>query len=117
MEAHLQLGISVIGDMALFADVSEEEVQTRLAPLADLFNVHCVATSSHERLLDRAERDPIHAHRVNYLAEQTKVWTEQNRFVQLNLGCPSLVVDTTSGYEPSLDQIIDAIVEFASGRP
>jgi predicted kinase len=117
MEAHLQLGISVVGDMALFANVSEEEVQARLAPLADLFNVHCVATSSRERLLDRTESDPIHAHRIDRLAEQTKVWTEQNRFVQLNLRCPSLVVDTTSGYEPSLDQIIDAIEEFASGRP
>jgi hypothetical protein len=117
MEAHLQLGISVVGDMALFANVSEEEVRNRLGPLADLFNVHCVATNSRERLLERAERDPIHAHRIDYLAAQTKVWIEQNRFVRLNLGCPSLVVDTTSGYDPSLGQIIDAIVEFASGRP
>jgi len=116
MEAHLRLGISVVGDMALFAKVSEEEVPARLAPLADLFNVHCIALNTRRRLLDRASRDPVHAHRVDYLAAHIEVWNEQTAS-PLNLGCPSMVVDTTSEYEPPLDQIIGAIVEFASERP
>jgi hypothetical protein len=53
---------------------------------------------------------------VDYLAAHIEVWNEQTAS-PLNLGCPSMVVDTTSDYEPPLDQIIGAIVEFASERP
>jgi predicted kinase len=116
MEAHLRLGISVVGDMTLFADVSEEEVAARLAPLADLFNVHCIAMNTRQRLLDRAASDPVHAHRVDYLAAHIDVWTEQTA-LPLDLGCPAVVVDTTSGYEPPLDEIIGVLVEFAGERP
>jgi hypothetical protein len=116
MEAHLRLDISVVGDMALFAKVSEEDVASRLAPLADLFNVHCIAPNTRRRLLDRSARDPIHVHRVDFLAAHLDAWTEQTASL-LDLGCPSIVVDPTSGYEPSLDQIVDAIVNFAGERP
>jgi predicted kinase len=116
MEAHLRLGISVVGDMALFANVSEQEVAARLAPLADLFNVHCIAMNTCQRLLDRAANDPVHAHRVDYLAAQIDTWTEQTA-LPLKLGCPAVVVDTTSGYEPPLDQIIGVLVAFAGERP
>jgi predicted kinase len=115
MEAHLRLGISVVGDMALFAGVSDEEIPRRLGPLADLFNVHCVAANTRDRVLQRAGRDPVHAHRVDYLSAQMDGGTEQTS-AQLSLGCPALVVDTTSGYEPSLDQIVDAILAFGRRR-
>jgi hypothetical protein len=116
MEAHLNLGVSVVGDMTLHARISEADVASRLAPLADLFNVHCAAANARIRFLDRARRDVIHAHRVDYLAAMADTW-DQETASPLDLGCPNLVVDTTNGYVPSVDDVVEAIVAFASSRP
>ena len=115
MEAHLQLGISVIGDMALFAGVSEADVSARLAPLADLFNVHCVAENSRARFLDRAGHDLVHAHRVEHLAANAETWDDATA-QPLELDCPCVVVDTTGGYVPTVDEVVSAISSFAMWR-
>ncbi len=115
LEALLGLGISVIGDMALFAGVSDHDIQNRLAPVADLFNVHCQANNSAERLTARVAEDPLRAHYVDSIAEQIPRWEKETGSV-LDLGCPCLVVDTTDGYDPCLDHVVAAIREFAYDR-
>lgn len=109
VEAHLRLGVTVIGDMALFAGVSEADIAARLAPLSNLFNVHCRASESSARLLARAATDPLHRDRVGSLRSQLDE-VNLSTSEPLKLGCPQIVVDTTSGYEPDLETILEAII-------
>jgi predicted kinase len=115
VESYLRLGISVVGDMTLFSGLSEAEVRSRLAPLADLFNVHCVAAQTGRRLLTRAQRDPVNSHRVDWLAENLEEWNDRTGD-PLDLDCPCLVVDTTDGYDPSLETVVSAVASFAPVR-
>jgi hypothetical protein len=114
MEAHLRLGVSVIGDMALFAGVSETDVRGRLAPISTVFNVHCQSAESSRRLLARSSQDPLQRERIGWLAASLPAWNEKTA-QPLDLGCPSLTVDTTAGYEPEVDEIVAAIVQHHAG--
>ena len=114
MEAHLRLGVSVIGDMALFAGVSEVDVRGRLTPIANVFNVHCQSAESSRRILARASQDPLQRTRVGWIADSLPQWNEKTA-QPLDLGCPSLTVDTTAGYEPRVDEIVVAIVRHHEG--
>ena len=116
MEAHLRLGVSVVGDMALFAGVSESDIASRLAPLANLCNVHCRTPDSSDRLLARASSDPLHTHRVAWLRGQLSS-VNASTYEPLDLGCPAVLVDTTDGYDPDLETIVDEIVRMAAPRP
>lgn len=112
LETHLELGISVIGDMALFPGLSEGDVTERLSPLANLVAVHCQSTAALARFETRSRSDPVHAAHVDALMlEATRLCEET--FEPHELECPTLVVDTTDGYEPT----IEAIVEFISKSP
>ncbi len=115
MEHLLGLGISVVGDMALFAGVSERDINTRLSPLADIFNVHCIARDSSSRLIERAHTDPLQAHRLTWLETNADTWHDQTA-EPLELACPRLVVDTSDGYAPSLEAIVESVTSFADKR-
>jgi predicted kinase len=114
MEAHLRLGVSVIGDMALFAGVSEVDVRSRLSPIANVFNVHCESTESSRRILARASEDPLQRTRMDWIAASLPAWNEKTA-QPLDLGCPSLTVDTTADYTPAVDEIVAAIVQHQHG--
>lgn len=110
METHLRLGVSVIGDMALFAGVSESDVRIRLAPMANVFNVHCQSAESSRRLLVRASEDPLQRARIEWIEDSLPAWNEQTSR-PLDLGCPSLTVDTTGDYAPTVGEIVAAIID------
>lgn len=112
MEAHLRLGVSIVGDMALFAGVSEPDIKSRLAPLSNLFNVHCRTSESSERLVKRASTDPLHRARVEWLRSQLPS-VNISSYEPLDLGCPAVLVDTTDGYNPPVESVVDAIVRTA----
>jgi predicted kinase len=115
MEAHLQHGISVIGDMALFRGLSESDIAERLAPLADLFNIHCHAQRASQRVIERASLDPLHADRVPQLVRDLPSF-ERDTTHRLDLGCPSLTVDTTDGHSPSVETIVQRCEAFVAHR-
>lgn len=108
LESHLELGISVIGDMALFPGLSEEDVVARLAPLANLVAVHCQSSAALGRFEARTRRDPVHAAYVDGLMPEASRLCEET-FEPHRLGCPTLVVDTTDGYEPGIEEIVKFI--------
>lgn len=112
LEAHLQLGISVIGDMALFPGLSEGDVIERLSPLANLVAIHCRSTAALDRFEARSRSDPVHAAHVDALMPEAIRLSEET-LEPHELECPTLVVDTTDGYEPT----IEAIVKFISESP
>lgn len=116
MEAHLRLGVSVIGDMALFAGVSEVDVRGRLSPIANVFNIHCQSAESSRRILARASQDPLQRTRVDWIADSLPAWNAKTA-ERLDLGCPWLTVDTTARYEPGVDEILAAIVRHHEGSP
>lgn len=49
-------------------------------------------------------------HRVDALLPEVRQLQEEG-LRPLDLGCATLTVDTTDGYEPGLPQIVDAIVD------
>ena len=71
--------------------------------------VHCtapagVAARRYESRFEAGERHPVHLD-----SERRAGLTEDltaGRFEPIELGCPTLVVDTTSGYRPSLEEIL-----------
>jgi predicted kinase len=109
MEAHLSAGVSVIGDMTLFRGVSEPDVAARLAPLARLAQVHCRCEEPIERFIARTQADPLQRRHLDDLVPLvTDLAVELKE--PLELDCPTLEVDTTHGYEPSLDDLAETIL-------
>ena len=111
IEGLLGRRISLIGDMTLVRDVSEPDIAARIAPLAELVNVHCRTCLAVARFEARMRVDPINEHRVDALLPYVEELQTQ-LFEPLDLGCPCLVVDTTDGSTPSIDEIA---VEISRG--
>lgn len=109
MEALLTQQISAIGDMTLYPDLSEPDVIARLAPLATLINVHCRATNAMERFVTRMRADPLNRDRVDTLLSEV-VELDARLVEPLDLDCACIVVDTTHGYRPSVDDVAAEIL-------
>ena len=104
VEHMLACGISLIGDMTLVRNVSEPDIATRIAPNAELVNVHCRTSHAVERFEARTRLDPVNEYRVDALLPYVEELQAQ-LLEPLDLGCPSLVVDTTDGFVPAIEEI------------
>jgi predicted kinase len=109
MESLLGAQISVIGDMTLFPGICESDIAERLAPLAQLVQVFCRCEAPIERFVARSQADPLHRRDTQALLPQV---TELAAGLQepLALGCPTFVVDTTDGYHPSIDDLVERLI-------
>jgi predicted kinase len=115
VEGLLGQGISVVGDMTLYPGISEPDIAARFAPLAMLVNVHCQASNAMARFEARMRADPLNHERVDALLPQ--VADLQARLVEpLDLGCRCIVVDTTDGYSPSIEEIVSELVRGRGTR-
>jgi hypothetical protein len=113
MESLLAAQISVIGDMTLFPGICESDIAGRLAPLARLVQVFCRCEAPIERFVARSQVDPLHRRDTEALLPQV---TELAADLQepVALGCPTFVVDTTDGYQPSIDDLVERLItDFA----
>lgn len=105
LEAHVSIGVSVIGDMTLFRGVSEPDVQSRLAPHADVLCIHCRTPEAMPRFVARSRADFVH--RGHFEAGLDTIRELQAELHEpLDLGCPTLAVDTTVGYDPTIEEIV-----------
>jgi predicted kinase len=104
IETLLACGVSLIGDMTLYPDVSEPDIAARVAPNAKLVNVHCRTSVAVDRFVARMRADPLNRHRVDALMPWV-LQLQAQLFEPLDLGCPCVVVDTTNGYVPAIDEI------------
>lgn len=91
--------------MTLYPGLSEPDVAARLAPHADLVSVHCRTTDALQRFERRTLTDPVHRHHPTRLLPEVRrlqdaVWEP------LDLGCPTIIVDTSAGYDPTLAVIV-----------
>jgi predicted kinase len=115
LEALLGLGISLVGDMTLFRGLSEPDIAARVAPNAALVNVHCRTPEAVARFEARMRADPLNRHRVDALMP-TVVRLQHDMHEPLDLGCPHIVVDTTNGCDPTIDEIVAEIRHRHGGR-
>lgn len=108
MESYLRLGVSVIGDMTLRPGLSEPDVAARLAPCADLVVVHCRTAGALLRFERRTRRDPVHRLLLARVLPEVR-HLQESVWEPLDLGCPTIIVDTTDEYEPTLAMIVSWI--------
>ncbi len=107
-------GVSLVADATLYRGVSEQDI-TSLVALADAINVHCRAADAVERFREREARSADRLAPIDSLV--ARVRTDLPRTVDpLLLDWPVIEVDTTSGYSPTLDEIV-ALVPPGRPRP
>lgn len=116
IETLLACGVSLIGDMTLYADTSRPDIATRVAPHAKLVNVHCRTSVAVDRFVARMRADPLNQHRVNAVTPNG-LRLQAQVFEPLDLGCPCILVDTTDGYVPPIDDVATEIARhYPPGR-
>jgi hypothetical protein len=116
MELWLSNGISFVADQTFVRGVSEPEVAARLAPRALLVNVHCRSVDAPTRWERRM--------RVGSLCGEQRLDSlrpavhslQDELFEPLDFRCPTVLVDTSDGFIPDLEQIVGRI-DALYGRP
>ena len=116
MELWIEAGISFLAEQTFYAGVSESDVTRRLAPRCNLVNVHCRSVHSFERWEQRMRNDPLCGEmRLQKLIPVVeRLTSELNE--PLDFGCPSVVVNTDEGYQPTLE-VITAQIDDLYSRP
>lgn len=116
MEFWIEDGISFVAEQTFYPKVSESDVATRLAPRSTLVNVHCRSVQSFERWQQRMRDDPLCGDAR--LKKLTPIVARLNSelFEPLDFDCPSIVVNTDNGYQPTLEEVIAQIDDLYS-RP
>ena len=116
MELWIEAGISFVADFTFYPVIGESEVARRLAPRSTLVNVHCRSLHSFERWEQRMRNDPLCGE--TRLQKLVPVVERLNSELHepLDFGCPSVVVNTDNGYQPTLDALIAQIDDVYS-RP
>lgn len=116
MELWIEAGISFVAEQTFYPEVSESDVARRLAPRCTLLNVHCRSVHSFERWEQRMRNDPlcgeIRLKRLVSVVERLNSELHE----PLDFGCPSIVVTTDNGYQPTLEAVIAQIDDLYS-RP
>ena len=112
-------GVSVVAEAA-FQDRLWKPQLAPLAELADLRIVRCTvdAAVSFERAARRAaaSESRLRAHGDSTLGKGIAEWRQSfESFEHISLSAPSIDVDTTSGYDPKLEEVLDFINRSGSG--
>jgi predicted kinase len=100
---------SVVAEAAYLKDLTREI--TELLSEADACVVHCQVDRdvAMPRFIERAASDPIRREShpdAEILAAMQSGAFEWERYEPMELGIPVLLVDTTNGYEPMLDDVV-----------
>jgi predicted kinase len=114
---HLARGVSAIAEAAFRADLAPTDL-ARFAAVADLVLVRCDAPEDvwFGRFQARGER-PGHADAA-FVARTLAAGGPDGSVYRLELeGVPTVVVDTTDGYQPQLADVMDRIRSAHSTAP
>lgn len=109
----VRAGVTVVAEAA-FQDGRWKPGLEPLTELAHLRIIRCRVDPalSFERAALRAERSKSHrrSHGDSTIGKRVEDWARAfESFEQISIPAPSIDVDTTDGYEPSLGQIVDFI--------
>ena len=106
-EKILSAGHGLVIESNFRRGISDEPLR-RLAALAPTAVIVCRTSKARERYAERAAQG---RHRVHIDRAVLDEWDGDDAVFQIDIGAPLLVVDTTDGYVPSMDEI----VAFANG--
>ena len=95
-------GGNLVLDSNFRRGISEEPLRA-LARHAYTVVIVCRTPKSRERFAERAARG---RHRVHIDDAVLDEWDGDDAVFQIDIGAPRLVVDTTDGYAPSLEEIV-----------
>lgn len=109
----LSAGVTLVAEAAFRRSRSEPE----LLPLIELAETRMLLCSTSQsiaraRFAERAKSDPLRrlSHPDDHILEAIDSGElPMDSFDHLDLPIPVLTVDTTDGYDPSLDQIVDFV--------
>jgi predicted kinase len=110
LETLLDAGASIIADQTTWRGQCDAVIGQRLLSRASVRIVHCVTPQAQQRCVQRL------VHTLGWSDEQVtalraRMDPRRERFVRpLSLDRPVLEVDTTDGYTPGLDRILDFVV-------
>ena len=116
MELWLELGVSFVAEQTFYRGVSEPDVAKRLADRSVLVNVHCRSTCAMERFEQRMRQDPLCGDERLRKLLAVAATLQAALYEPLELSCPVVIVDTDTGYVPSLEKVISEIDHLYS-RP
>lgn len=106
-------GVSFVTDHVLQKGVSEEHIIDKLRPLATVIYVHTQTADPIGRYIERTTNSTIAsiAERRSGLLELAKQHQANldKTNEPLDLGLPTIVVNTDDGYEPSVEKILEFI--------
>lgn len=112
-------GISVVVDSVLQKNMSELDVIDRLRPYAKIIYIHAQCNNPIQRYEQRVSNSelPSIVARREHLLRLVKPHTENltNTYEPLDLGVPTLVVNTDDGYDPGMADIV-AFVQTATAN-
>ena len=109
----VESGVTVVAEAA-FQDGRWRPQLERLSAVSNLRIIRCRvdAALSFERAAARAAGTASHrkAHGDSTIGKSLEAWARAlESFEHLSIAAPSIDVDTTDGYEPDLDQIVDFV--------
>ncbi len=103
----LRSGVSLVADGTLYQGWDEDNVR-RLLELGDVVNVHCRAQGARERFEERQRREGASEREIATMVARLE--EHGDRSVEpLGLDCPCYCVDTTTGYDPPLSDLLQAL--------
>ena len=114
LELLVRAGVTTVAEAA-FQDRIWRLGLDAFLDVADLRLVHCVVAAdlAFRRIMRRGQEDPLRGWHAGPALDDKAEWTRRhNDFERLSVDAPSIEVDTTSGYRPTLAEV----VAFASGR-
>ena len=114
IERYLTAGASLVADQTLYRGM-ESEITARFVPLGELVNVHCRCPHAYDRWRAKIVHLP-QSTPAAVAALEARVRRQRDDFTDpLDLGVPVIEVNTTDGYDPPLDVLVDEIERVASG--
>ena len=102
-ERILSAGHGLVIESNFRRGISEESLR-RLVALAPTAVIVCRTPKARERYAERAARG---RHRVHIDSAVLDEWNGDDAVFQIDIGSPRLIVDTTDGYAPGIDEIIE----------
>jgi hypothetical protein len=108
-----RLGISFVVDHVLQKDISKVDIIDKLTPYADLVYVHTQSANPIDRHLAReiSRRDSGQVLDKEGLTDRAKYHMSNlgNTVEAIDIGAPTLVVNTDDGYDPIFTDIISFV--------
>ena len=110
MELWIEAGISFVAEQTFYAWCERIGCEVgRLAPRSTLVNIHCRSAHSFALWEQRMLNDPLcgDTRLKKLIPVVERLHSDLNE--PLDFGCPSVVVNTDNGYQPTLETIVAQI--------